>query len=517
MPFVSNGGKNPIPVSLGASTYQPVGNVNFGAVGGNVATQTIGSTLYDYSPFFVAQTLFRRHSQVPTFKLTLDMIGGARGVSAPTTGHYERDWAMNSVQLIRTSANSGTAGGLVTATVHANSLYTSGALVSGASASGTHIRVGDIILITDTGRQARVQAKVVSGATITLTLKPVGAYTLNADLEMGLQNAAGGKIYAIITNASGEGTGLPEGILPRLYKYENSFQIIKERASVTGSEATNDTYFKTQPLADGGIFVILNEDMVMNFEQKVSNALLFGEVGTGHTDQNVPGIGFDVSVGFTEGLYKFVENSGHTVTYTAGSYTLANIDALGKIIENERAGTREYLTFDGYDMFTLNENTLQGQLAGNPADFLVKRAKMMGVQQEEWQPFTDSNFGYNVGFNMVHKGGVSYYFHNTNEFTSPTGGGAGTSSRYPGVRIACPVGVTKDFKSGGDKAYMGFEWKEMGAYKRKAVVGKFGGVGASPFLGEAASNEYDVATCGIVGEYAFHGACPNKFILQYAA
>lgn len=74
---------------------------NFSNVGGGMAAGPVVSSLYDYDPFSIMRAIFMRHGMRPTFLQSLDMMGPDfnRMVSAPTTGHYEKDWIESLVHI----------------------------------------------------------------------------------------------------------------------------------------------------------------------------------------------------------------------------------------------------------------------------------------------------------------------------------------------------------------------------------------------------------------------------------
>jgi hypothetical protein len=519
MPYVQTGNNAAVPAlsNAGVQTYEPVKNTSFSAVGGAIATQNIIRTIYDYTPFAIAQQVRERHNQLSIFKLMLGMMGGAKGCAAPVTGHYERDWLDNTVRVGTPSTTTTAAGVATTFTLHADSVYAAGATQGGTSHTASSIRINDIITHPD-GTRVMVTNKVVAGATHTITITPLDATTVLVAATV--PKFAAGSSYFVSDNAFSEGSGLPTTIIPRLFRYTNTFQIVKEAFGGTGSEMTNQLYVQYKGMADGSIMAILDKDMVTRFEKRSSNALMFGSTITNPLifNNNPTQIGHDVPVIGTQGFVDFVSQHGHTDLYNAGAYTMADFDVVASIYESERSATRELLTFDGFGVFQSTENLLQGQLAGDMAPMLMKRmAEKMGTPSEEFQPYLESDFSFYVGFRSVRKSGYNFYFRQMHEFNDATGAGA-AGYNYQNRRYITPIGEARDTKTGDARSFMGYDYKQLGAYSRQAVVSTIAGAGVAGvngyYPGLMAGNEFDMARTGMVAELAFHAACANLFVLQ---
>lgn len=513
-------GYTPNPGSLTTGTspnftqvYQPALNENFSAVGGQVATQTVIRSLYDYDPYAIAQEVMHRHSKLSVFKLLLGMMNGSRGVSAPLTGHYERDWLMNTIKFNAAATGTSGAGNDANVLVHADCLYDAGAKQGGAARAASILREGDVITFPN-GEQAYVVSKTVTGTTAAshaAVLRPLKSTVNIFPLIVANTN------YAITSNMFGEGTGLPGTIVPRLFKYTNSFQIVKEAFGATGTELTNQTFVQFRHGTNGSIAVVLKDDMVYRFERATSNALLFGqEVTNPNMIANNPSqIGHDVPLIGTQGFIDFVAQFGHTLAYTAGAYTLDNFDQLAAVYESERVAEREIMTLDGYNVFIATENALKGEFDGDMTPFLMNRlAGGMGINTggAEFQPFNEKDFSFYLGFKAVKKAGYAFYFRQLHEFNDVTSVGA-TGYNFNARRYAMPIGITEDKNNGGGRAYIGYDYKAQGGYNRQAVIATVAGVGVAGSGGyypvTMAGNEFDAMKTGLVSELAFHGTCPN--------
>ena len=490
-------------------------NNNISGVGGAVATQTIVRTLYDYNPFAVLQQVLDRHDeQVPDFRFFLKGMGMSRGVDAPITGHYEDDWKNNLVKVGAITTASTGAGTSVVLTLHADSMFNAGATtgatggVAGSAAQASNVRVNDIILF-GSDKKALVIAKDTSVSPHRITVRP-----LLSTVDLAGATVVGSS-YAIPTNAFAEGWGLPDGEIPRLLKYTNTFQIVKARASVTGSEYSNRLFVQFSQQSDGSLFGAIEPRMFARFERAVSGALLFGgqinNIVQFSTDNGV-----DVPVTGTEGFWDFATGLGHIQTYTVGAYAMANFDNIARVMQGERIGNnRVLMTLEGYEIFIETENLLKSEFSNNLIPFLMKgMVSRAGYATDEYDPFQDPDYmAANFGFRAVKKAGFSTMFKLLHEFSDITLGGAAAYT-YANTRLVCPLGFTKDAKTKKDSFIFGYEYKQRDGYSREAIAGTFGGIGGG-FT--PASGPIDSHTAGMLAEVAFHGATPNRVIVQRPA
>lgn len=486
-------------------------NPNVGSVGGSMATEKVVSTLYDYDPYAIYRAVADRHTAYPMFRQMLRMQNATRAVSAPTTGHYERDWRFNLVTFASIDATTA-AGEDAVYTLDASSMYDLSVNVSGSARQASAVRVGDIIE-SYTGARILVTAKTTSSTPHTITVKPLSA-SVDVDAEF---SATG--TYAIFGNMHAEGSTIPEGLLPRISKYTNVFQIVKEGAGTTGTELTNQTWAQIVPGKDGSIFMAIEGDTMMRYERAMCYTLLFGTTANNLTAAATTEVPFDVAIKGTEGLVPFVSVNGHTDNYTSGSYSIDDFDAMAVIFEQERIGTRQIVTYDGYTIFQETENALQTLLNANLTVELLKTLGGDGkVPSDSLQPYESNDFSFYIGFRAVRKSGYDFFFRMLHEFNDYTGAGA-PNYEYPSYRIATPLGFAVERASGNEVPYVSYEYKGLNGYNRHDLVDYTAGIGVAgaPGMARVASTTYDVARMGIVSEIAGHFACPNKCILQTPA
>lgn len=482
-----------------------------GAAGGQIANQKVVRTLYDYDPNAILRSVFRRNSKWQSdFMLMLRAMGMSRGVSAPTTGHYERGWVTNLCHIGSVGTAATGAGDDAILVLGANSMYNASQTASGAAVQMSEVRVNDVLQFNG-GVKAMVTAKNTSVSPHEITVMPLKA----ADTLVG--NVTAGASYAILYNAHGEGSDLPHGKIPRLLKYTNDFTIVKEAVGATGSALSDTLFPQWEEGQDGTIFVGLNMEAVENFERSKGHTILFGETIDNVVQFNAE-LGIDIPVRGTEGAIDFVTAYGHIPQY-AGAYTLAGFDVLAEILTYESIGTNTMVNLLGYSLYQDIENLLFNYSSTTNIAPHLEKTLALGVSGTNLLP---EGFDFTVGYKAVQKGNFQFALKMLNEFNSATGAGAAAYTLANGYRtsqLVLPFGMTKDRANGASVAMFGYEWKQAGGYSRESQVGMFGGVGTqgafSPLSAlNAPVNGKDFVKGGMLAEIAGHFACPNQMIWQ---
>ncbi len=489
-------------------------NANFSTVGGGMAATPVVSSLYDYDPFSIMRAIFMRHGDRPTFLQSLDMMGPDfnRGVKAPTTGHYEMDWLDSLVKIGSIVTASAGAGTSVVVALHADMMYNPSVTVGGVAAQASYPRVRQIIQFPN-GKKAQITVKNTAVTPHRLTLTPL---VTTVDLAGAI---TAGNSYFISDNAWAQGSGLPPGVLSRIYAYTNTFQITKEAFGITGTEMTNETFAQLKEGENGSIMLQLDYETVRRFERARSGALLWGQQINNITD-TATAVDYDIPISGTEGFISWITTNAHTDTYTAGSYAIADFYAVTSIMEQENIGTSHLLTYDGYSLWVEREQVLQAFFAES-----IWPAMMTSVQNaynlvyDDWDPSNDKDFVAWLGFRGYHVGGYTVFFKKMQEFSEAVGAGA-AGYDFDTWSIYVPLTRVKDRSTGLQRPMIGYEWKQLGRYSRKAVIADLAGAGVGGHSGgyrEVAVNEFDAYRCGFVSELAFHGATANKIVVQKAA
>lgn len=474
-------------------------------VGGGLTNQVVTS-LYDFYKPNEFLEVFERHSYAPSFRMMLKSFGFSRGTAAPTTGHYEYPWRKDLLRVGTIDTASTGAGTNVVVVLAAAGMFDTGVSVSGSGRQASYPIVGDIIITKD-GKKAYISAKDTSVTPHKITLTPVKAAVDLAGSVLAAND------YFIADNAHAEGSGAPSGRSPRVMKYTNDFQIVKNRVGSTGSELTNQTYFNPVEGVPGSLFLKAELDAYYRFECAAENALLFGST-IDNVTVNVAELGFDVAVKGTEGMIDFVSLNGYTQTYTPASLAMADFNATGRKFKLERVGVNDICTWFGYDLYTETEDLLQS-LVSNDVTAELTRNLFRNIGAEEGGPIDDNDFALHIGFFALKKAGYKYYFKSLHAFDEAVGAGA-TGYEYPQWGIYHPLAYNRDKVTGNKVGTIGYEYKELNGYSRETVIAEVSGAGVagtgSPY--RIASNLNDTHNMVFLSECAFHGACANHMILQ---
>jgi len=508
MAYTPNPGQATSPLDATITTPGAFNTAQFGSVGGQIATEKVVSTLYDYNPFSILRNIHERHNHEAGIRLLWKAFGWSRGVNAPTTGHYEAEWKDSLVKVGSIITASTGAGTNVVLALHTDMMYNASQTVSGAARQASYPRIGDIIYLPD-GKSARVTAKNVTTTPHQITVTPLLS---TVDLAGSI---TAGQSYFIASNAHGEGSNIPEGVLPRLLKYTNTFQIVKEACGSTGSDLTNQLFVNPIQNQDGSIFLRLDKDMMFRFEKRAGGALLWGQPINNITEFNAE-VGFDINVKGTEGLIFFIETNGYEDLYTAGSYSTADLYAITGIYDQEQAGTNILFTHEGYGIFVETEQVFSDFFSNDVSPALMKNVAMQtGIPAEDMQPFESSDFVFYSGFRGAKLGGYYIHFKKIWEFNEAVGAGA-AGYNWSKTRIFMPYGSTVNRANGATVPFVGYEYKQLGNYSRETVIADFGGAGVAGIGGilDTPVNGWDLRRKAMISEIAGHYACPNLLVIQ---
>lgn len=481
-------------------------------VGGSTQGQPVVS-LYDiYRPDELHEVFFR-HSQKPSFRMMLKSLGFDRGCRNPSTAHYEYPWIKDLLRVGTVIVPSTGPGTDVTIELDASGMYNTQQTVMGAAVQGSYPIENEIIHLPN-GMNCFIAQKDTSVSPHRIVLRPLDVLE---DIGTGINP---GENYFIATNAHAEGSGLPKGRLPRIIHYSNCFQIIKSRCGVSGSELTNMTWPNPLPQQEGSFFIKTKWDTYYRHERDSDGALVWGSKVTNPTMKSYePEMGYDMPINVTEGLLEFATTNGWTDPYTIGTYSINDFDDMGRIYEQERLGVKNILLLQGYEMYLEVENTLQNMLNADLTQNIIKDWFSYNGPiplNDDQQPTDPNDFSMWIGFNALKKAGYQFCWKKLHVFNEAMGAGA-DSYDYKHWSIACPLGWMRDGVSGELRASMGYEYKKLGNYSREHVVASLNGVGVAGTGGYTplqAASQYDVHTCGIVSEIAFHGTCANHLVIQ---
>ena len=478
-----------------------------------IASETELYTIYD-RPLPEQFDLFARHMQYAGFGTMLKGMGFSRMCSTPTTGHYEEDWLheLITVGSVDTAAvNPGDAAIIV---LHADDHYDTGL---GAPNVASYPVVGDVVELAD-GTQAQVTAKDTAAATHELTLTPLSS---TGDIS-GIQ---ADDVFGIVYNLHAEASGLPSGRAPRIFKYNNTFGVIKHTFGATGFELTNSVYHETIPGQPGSkgksIYAKIERDELIRYEMSKSGLLVFGQQADNLVD-TATALGFDTPISGSEGYVQFARTAGNQDTYTLGSYDTTDFDNAADLLLDERAAaTNDLIGFLGPEIFKEIENGFTTTLVNNlihTVDRIVDGYQDYMNQYHQALTRDGSDATLSFGYSAIRKNGFVFHMKRLSEFADVRRLG-GSSYNYRSWAIWQPVSWTMDRLSNSNRPTIGYEYKGLGPYTRDNVFGSLAGAGVggdnTPY-GKAVT-EYDTMRYFLMSHCGFHGAVANQMVVQQPA
>ncbi len=309
---------------------------------------------------------------------------------------------------------------------------------------------------------------------------------------------AAGEELIIASNAFSEGSGQPDGVVTGTFKYTNDVQIIKETMEATGTEMTNQKWFKVLKPSGKGIPAYylkgqMDTDYRMNLA--IDGALLFQKRTTNTITDPVTGR----PIKTTEGLIPFIERLGQQVNYVPGLYSVQKFDQMTKILDKEFAGKYVMAAF-GIDLNIEVENVLVDYFKDTNINYVVDAA-VAGIFKG------NKGLAMSVGFKYLFKGQRTYCFKQFGIFSHKKLYGA-TGFTTPGLGVVLPIGRRKDKLTRDMVPTFGTRYKKLGNYSRMMEVWNVSGAGPGLKV-----TQFDVHNNYQRCHMGFHGIAGNQMIL----
>ena len=407
------------------------------------------------------------------------------GADAPTAQrkfeHYEDDWIHQN--FLQTGTPTIAVGGT---TITLNNAYSS----DGTAAGAFNVRLGDVIM----NSYGELAICTNIPANNTRDLVPYnGAWTALVATD----------VLTVIGNEWHEGTNQPDGITPESNHYYNYTMIMKESFDVTGSEATNKTWFKVNDPSTGQsgyLWYLKGEaDTHRRFANYCETMMLQGKIATNTNAalQAVSGTATGNSIGAggitgSEGLIEFIR-TGNTQTYSqVAGFNLSDFDAMIRTLDTNR-GARENTIWAGIDLSLAIDDGIAAMFAGGGVSY----GAFNGAEE----------LAVSFGFKSFTRGGYTFHKKTYDTFNYlPMFGASGYN--YPGMGMVIPGDMRKDSKTGSSMPSLRVRYKEAGGYSRKLEHWITGSSGlATP------TNETDDMQVHYRTERGFEGFASNRFVL----
>lgn len=403
----------------------------------------------------------------------LDSMGAMAPTAQRKFEHYEDDYIHQSFK------NTGTPTiALAGTNVSLDTSFSS----TGSSGGNYFPRVGDIVM-AKSGDLALVTAVNYASDQITMVAYNT-AFTL-----------AAGETLIVIGNEWAESTAQPDGITPEVNHYYNYTMIMKESFEVSGSEATNKTWFQvTDPNTgqSGYLWYLKGEaDTYRRFVNYCETMMLQGKIAT-NTNAALPGTIGQGGITGSEGLIEFMR-TGNTQTYNQlAGFNLSDFDSMIRTLDQNR-GAKENTMWCGIDLSLAIDDAIAAMFAGGGVSYgAFNGAEEIAVA---------------FGFKSFTRGGYTFHKKTYDVFNYlPMFGAAGFN--YPGMGMVIPGDMRKDARTGDATPSLRIRYKEAGGYSRKMEHWLTGSAGlANP------TNETDNMEVHYRTERGFEGFASNRFIL----
>ncbi|MHA2064663.1 MAG: hypothetical protein ACXABY_09845, partial [Candidatus Thorarchaeota archaeon] len=341
----------------------------------------------------------------------IDMLGAKKPVAAYQYSHYEEDWLHQVLTVANDATQGASSDGTITGGYILDVSASDDAGTSQDERDYTFVRPNNVVEF-ENGQVALVVGVSVNGGDWSVAENYTTAESVSSTnqclilvltyngLNADVANVVNGK--AIITGFEfGEGTDQPDGLTPNVIKYENTVMIIKEAYEVTGSEATNATWFKVEDPGtgkSGWLWYLKGEgDTYNRFNDYAEMQMLVGEqvasAATGLTALGMKG---------TEGLLEFAEG-GNDIGYTT-SYGVADFRTTTITLDKNR-GSKENTMWCGLTISLDIDDAFFSQFGGasnnggasfGTFDGSEEKAVQMGFRSFQYGGYTFHKKAYDV-------------------------------------------------------------------------------------------------------------------------
>ena len=265
----------------------------------------------------------------------LELVGAKKETTQTEFSHYEEAFIHNSVLLTSPGSYSGTSDAFVYAAEDdTDAVGGDTAIVAGTI--DTPVRANDILL-APSGDLMFVQSVAANGNPTLSALDGTPSMAVSTQGR-----------YSVVGNMHGENSDQPGSLMPRVHTYTNKVMIMKESFVVSGTEATNVTYFKVdnEKMGSGYLWYLKGEaDTYKRFLDYCELQLIIGQTNSNTGIATTAG----GTMRGTEGLLSFIESKGQSMDLGSASITMADFDAMVKSLDKYR-GAKEMALYAGIDL-----------------------------------------------------------------------------------------------------------------------------------------------------------------------
>ncbi len=354
-------------------------------------------SLYDVGKPSFGNTLMRRfgYQYQPTFQM-LKAMGREVPVANTEWSEYEDNWIHRQVKVKDTVADPG-AGNTLTFVIDPAFLD---------SNNKFYLRKGEIITMPT----SLVQAHVVEIDTTTPSAPAVTLMPARSTDNIG--GVTAGDLLSITSAAYANGTGQPEGATVGVSKRNFQAQILKETVGSQGTELALQKWYQYYEGGDLlGWFTPGTAAADYRLALKIDGAFYVGVVNDNAS--LVVGAGEEGEgnlIKTTKGLIPTIAALGETDEYTSGSWAVTDLDAHGLYFKSQGISVGNVWWQQGAKLKNEVENEMVDFLQNTGVDFTR-------IQSQVFK--SDGDMAVNIGFNVIKKGGITYFMTEADTFNNP--------------------------------------------------------------------------------------------------
>lgn len=328
-----------------------------------------------------------------------------------------------------------------------------------------NVEAGDRLAFASTSGDILFTVTGVSGSypTATVTIK-------QSDLTQTFTSAnyPAGTAINKLTQVMEEGGTMPTGYLKKPYQETCYMQIIGTAYSTTGTQMTNQDWFRKYPDGTGidAYYIVGQKQVEYRHEVAMGNALMWERPTTNSILGPVRGEPMKT----TEGHAVYGTRKGNNIPYVSGSFSVSLFDAMSKLVDTNMSPTRYFNGMLGFDLDTETTNVLKTFMEGNavPA-YIADRAEadLFG---------NNKGLAAEVNYRYYQKGYYTYCFTQMPTWNMKNSTGLPGYNKV-GFGLYSPIGSMKDAKSTVDIPIMGMLYKQLGNYSRMVETWTVAGAG----------------------------------------
>ena len=316
--------------------------------------------------------------------------------------------------------------------------------------------------------QAEVPCQITAKSTAVANAHTITIYPLDATDDIGDLT---GQTLILHSGAWAAGTGQPDSTFVGTTKRTFKAQIFKETVGQEGPEFVKEKWYSV--IDDGRSIEGWYNPGLSRAEyllyRQIDGAITWGKHNT-NSLTSTTARGSVNTIYTTKGLIPWVSEEGKEMTYTSGSFDMADLDEITLYMKQQGIITPTSCIFTGPVLTQDIRTAAQAYIDGNGTDYTVDVASMFGGK--------DKALG--VNFTQIKLGDMTYLLKEVEAWNDPM---AYSSTGYdiPKYGVVVPIQKVKDAKSGIMMDNLAIRYRALGSYSRRMEVWNVSGAGGNAY------------------------------------